>query len=695
MGMMGKMRSLAPAFIITVGALFVLFMVISDSNVLEALGGRTNVIGSVNGDDISYQEFQNALERQREITKQQTGEEIPDEQYEQFRQQVWDALVTQKLLEQEIDKMDLTVTNKEIEDAILGDEPPAFLKQNFIDSLGNFNRELYEQAIFDPQNEQVLLQAEEYVRQQRLNEKLQSLLLASITVSREEIERKFKEQNIYLNAKFAIFPVQTIPDSLLNITDEELREYYENNSEQFKVEEQRKLKFVLFRNEPSKTDSELVYRNLESVKNSFLKDTADFSYYVNIYSDLPHSVDTLDPSAFKPEAVDSLINAEDGSIIGPVSALQGYALYHRIDFISSDESFVKASHILINDEGDDEKNLAEANRLYELLISGENFNELAGEHSNDPGSARLGGALGWFGKGRMVKEFEEASFNGKVGEITKPVKSNFGYHIIKIENRISGKFVVEQIVNSVKQSAASLDANYTAASDFSYLAEKNGFEKEAELMGYEIKETALFTDKSITIPGIGTSRRLLGFTFDNGLDDISDVHKVPTGFVVAKIAEIMPEGVRDFEDVKVRIKQQVLNDKKYEAAKKLADNILERVDGKFEMIPQLDPRIQILETGRINKQSNVPVLGNDYAFINAAFSLDKGEISEPVKGMKGYYIISVTEKTEFDSSAFSMQESTIRNNILQERKNAYVNNWLQNMKEKADIVDNRHLFYSY
>ena len=191
MGMMGKMRSLAPAFIITVGALFVLFMIISDSNVLEALGGRTNDVGSVNGEDISYADFQNAIERQREARKQQTGEDIPEDQWEQFREQVWDAIVTQKLLEQQIEKMSITVTDDEIKDAILGNDPPAFLKQNFMDSLGNFNREMYEQAIFDPQNEQILLQAEEWVRQTKLNEKLQSLLLASVTVGDDEVKRKF------------------------------------------------------------------------------------------------------------------------------------------------------------------------------------------------------------------------------------------------------------------------------------------------------------------------------------------------------------------------------------------------------------------------------------------------------------------------------------------------------------------------
>ena len=692
---MGKMRSLAPAFIITVGALFVLFMVISDSNVLEALGGRSNDVGSVNGSDISYVDFQNAVERQREAKKQQTGEDIPEEQWEQFREQVWDALVTQKLLEQEIEKMDITVTDDEIKDAILGNDPPAFLKQNFIDSLGNFNREMYEQAIFDPQNKQILLQAEDWVRQTKLNEKLQSLLLASITVGEDEVERKFKEQSIFVNAKYALFSTQLVPDSLLKILDEDLRKYYENNSDEFRVKEQRKFKFVIFVNQPSKADSQLVYKNLQNVKSSFLRDTSDFSYYADIYSDFPFSVDTLNPSFFSLEVVDSLRKAKKGDVIGPVASTQGYALYRLIDVLSGGEKFVRASHILINDEGDDEKNLAEANRIYQELLNGADFQEMAKLHSNDPGSGRQGGDLGWFGKGAMVKEFEDACFNAKIGEIQPPIKTTFGYHIIKVLDQFSGVFVVEKIVNAVKQSATTLDANFTAASDFSFLAEKNGFQKEAELMNYNIQETPLFDEKSVSIPGIGTNKRLIKFAFENGMNDISDVYKTPVGFVVAQISDVVPSGVQSFEEVETRVRQQVLNEKRFESAKNLAENILSRVNGKIDMIPSLDPRIQVQSTGRINAKSNIPGIGQDYSFISAALSLDKGQISAPIKGLRGYYIISVTEKTEFDSSAYSIQRSTIRNNLLQERKNTYINAWLAQLKEEADIVDNRHIFYGY
>jgi peptidyl-prolyl cis-trans isomerase D len=696
MGMMAKMRSLAPAFIITVGALFVLFMVISDSNVLEAIGGPTNYIGSVNGVEISYQEFQSAVERQRETQKQQTGQDIPEEQYDQFREQVWESMVTQKLIEQEVQRLGITVNDEEVKDIILGDDPPAFLKQNFIDSLGNFNREMYEQAIFDPQNNQILLQAEEFVKQSRYSEKLQSLLEAGITVTQDELKRKFIEQNIFMNAQFALFANALYPDSVLNITDEDLREYYNNNPDKFKVNAQRKVKYVLFRNEPSSADSMLVVKNLENVKEIAENDTSDFKYFVDIYSEQPFSVDTLSVSQLTSDAIKGLSNAQDGAIVGPfVSNKGGYELYHLEKTIPSGEKFVEASHILISQMGDDKANLAEANRIYEELMNGADFAEMAIEYSKDPGSGKNGGYLGWFGKGQMVKEFEEAAFSGRVGEIQKPVKTSFGYHIILVTDVSTKNYIVETIYNAVNESATTRDAKYTAANDFAYLAEKNGFEKEAELMNYSIQQTGSFTMKSQSIPGLGANKRLIIFAFENSLGTVSEVYKLPTGYVVAQISEVISEGLENFEDVQAKIRQLVVIEKQYEKSLALAQEVMKKAGNDLNKVKEIEPQAQVGTTGRFNTTTSIPNVGKDNAFIYTSLQMKVGETSEPVKGLKGYYVIHLNEKTPFDSTAFQNQLPTLRNNVFQEKKNAALSNWVTQIKEQADIVDNRYVFYGY
>ena len=695
MAMMAKMRSLAPAFILTVGGLFVLFMVISDSNVLEILGGggRTNNIAVVNGENITYQEFQTALDQQLENQKKQTGKDLEEAQVDQVREQVWDAVVTQKLFGQLIKKYGITVPDQEIKDIILGDNPPDFLKQNFIDSLGNFNKQLYDQAIFDPQNKQALIQAEELVRQSRLTQKLQSMILASVTVGEDEVRRKFIEQNMKIEADYLLVDVNLIKDADIKVTDEDLKAYYDKNMNNYKVPPQRKLKFVLFSNSATAEDSQMVFKTLSNVKKTLSSDTLGFAQLVGIYSEDPYSKDTVSVTSLTGDVVAAFNKASVGDVVGPFATQQGYTLFRYDGSVPSKEVFVRASHILINQYGSDEKNLEEANKLYNKLVAGANFADLAKEFSKDPGSAVKGGDLGYFGKGMMVKEFEDASFGGKVGEVQKPVKTNFGYHIIKVTDRSDRKYIVEKIVNQVKQSASSKDKNFTAAGDFTFLAKKNDFESEANLLHYTVQETPLFTEQSGSIPMIGANKKLVKYVFENSVNTISDPFKVPTGYVVVKITEIANEKFRPFEELKEQLKPAVIREKKFEKIKTIADNLYKKINGDLSKARSIDTNFTIKQTGSFTPQGSIPNIGRDYSFVNAAMNAELNKVTEPVKGTRGYYLIKVTNRSAFDQALYSQQSSQLRSTMLQEKRSRFLNQWITEIKESADIKDNRHFFF--
>lgn len=695
MGMMAKMRSLAPAFILTVGGLFVLFMVISDSNVLEALGGgRNNNIGSVNGEEITYQEFQTAVDQQIENQKQQTGQDPDETQIDQIREQVWDAIVTQKVFAQLIKKYGITITDQEIKDAILGENPPDFLKQNFVDSLGNFNRQLYEQAIFDPQNKAALIQAEDYIRQSKLTQKLQSMVLASVNVGEDEVEKRFIDQNTNIEAEYILFDVNKIKDADVNITDGDLKAYYDKNLNTYKIPPQRKLKFVLFQNVASAEDSQMVYKNLLNVKNSIeADDTANFSQLVSIYSETPYSKDTLAVNMFSSEAISAFHKASVSEVVGPFTSPQGYVLYKYFGSVPTNEISVRASHILINQFGNDENNLAEANKIYQRLIAGENFEKLAKEFSQDPGSGSKGGDLGYFSKGMMVKEFEDACFSGAVGVVQKPVKTTYGYHIIKVTDRADRKYIVEKIVNAVKQSASSRDRIFNAANDFSYLAKKNDFETEAKIMNYTVRETPLFTEQAPSIPTLGNNKRLVKFAFENSINTVSDVFKVANGYVVAKISEIENEKFRPFDELKEQIKHAVIREKKFEVLKKTADDVYKKIGSDLTKAAAIDSNYKVHQTGNFTPQGTIPSIGRDYAFVNTALKLKLNTVSEPIKAARGYYILKVTKRSEFNKEAFDSQSTAIRNSLMQEKRGRFLNQWVSEIKENAKVVDNRHLFF--
>ncbi len=696
MAMMAKMRSLAPAFILTVGGLFVLFMVISDSNVLEAIGGgRSNNIGSVDGMNITYQEFQNELDRVIENQKQQTGTDPDENQVEQLRNQVWDALVTQKLISKMIKDYGIKVSDQEVRDIILGDNPPEFLKRNFVDSVGNFNRKLYEDALFDPRNKEALVQAEDLVRQSRLTQKLQSMLIASITVGEDEVLRRYLEQNTNINAEYALIDLNLIPDSAVKVTDSDLKSFYDKNLVNYKIPAQRKLKFVLFKNVPSAEDSQMVFNNLNNVKKSLAAgDTTDFKNLIKIYSDNPStSKDTVTIQSLTPEVISAFNNSKPGTVLGPYLTPSGYVLYNYLGSVNSKDVFVRASHILINQYGSDEKNLEEANKIYARLMAGENFAKLAKEYSKDPGSADKGGDLGYFTKGMMVKPFEEAAFNGKVGVIQKPIKSDFGYHIIKVTDRTDKKYIVEKIVNQIKQSASTRDRMKNMADDFSYLAKKNDFDEEAKLMKYQVQETPMFAENAVSIPMIGVNERLVKFAFSNSLNTISDPFKVANGYVVVKIIESTNERYRPFEELKPQLKIAVTREKKFEKLKAIADDIYNKIGGDINKVSSINPNVTVQSTGSFTPAGMIPNIGRDYSFIEAAMTMDLNKVSKPVKGVRGYYLIKVTERTPFDKNNFEAKAAEIRNSLLQEKAGSYLNQWITSLKKDAHIVDNRYRFF--
>ncbi len=694
MAMMAKMRSLAPAFIISVGVLFVLFMVLSDSNVMEVFGVRTNLVGSVNGVKITYQEFSKTMDTERENQKQQTGKDVPDEQSEQFRDQVWDALVTKILIEQQIKKFGISVSDQEIKDIILSNNPPEFLKRNFVDSTGKFNRQMYLSAIYDPRNSQALVQAEDYIRQNQLNQKLQSMLLASITVSPEEVKRNFIDQNTKLNSQYALVDLKEFPASTINVSNEELKNYYNQNLDEFQVLAKRKIDYVLFPLAPSGDDSINVKRDLENVYGQIKSDTASFKSYVQSYSDKPYAKDTITVSGLSSKAVSLLTNAKPGAVVGPVLTNEGYVIFHLVSLIHSKDTYVRASHILINQFGSDQKNLEEADKIYNEIQKGADFAQMAEKYSKDPGSAAKGGDLGWFGKGQMIPEFEKACFSGKVGVVQKPIKTNFGYHIIKVTGRTSDKFVVEKIVEPIQTSATTKDLELNKAKDFSYIANKDGFEKEAKLMNYKVISSSDFTKGYNYIPTLGVNKNLVDFSFNNDVNSISDAISTTKGYVVAKVTSISPEGVESFDKVKNVIKPKVVKEKQFEKAEKQAELIKSKIGGDLTKAASVDPNVVVSQTGEFAANQSIPNIGLDYNFIAHSLKAPIGKVTDPVKGLQGYYLIKVLSRTPFDSTAFAVQKNKIMANLISQKKNAFFSEWLAKLKKDADIVDHRSQFFA-
>ncbi len=698
MAIMTKMRDNMPAILIGLVVMFLITIVFDwGMNYLGLTSQRNDpVVGIVNGKEIKYTEFNKIVDQARENQKAQSGQDIEDDQLPMFRDQVWESYVNQILIEQEVEKLGIKVTEDEIYEIITGENPPEFLKRNFIDSLGNFNRQLYIQAIMDPRNKEALAQAEDYVRQQRLQEKLITYLKGTIVVPENEIKKRFMEQNVKADAKFVLFDLNSIKDNEISYTEDELKAYYKKNIDQYKVEAQRKLKYVIFRRQPSKADSQSVYNSLLPIVDEAKKDT-DFAGLVKLYTNKEYSERAILHGSLPYEAEVELYKHQVGDVVGPVLTYSGYSIFKIVrDSLSADE-YVHASHILIPAAGDTLAALNKAKEILQRIKNGEDFAKLAKGYSLDPISASRGGDLGWFGKGMMVPPFEKAAFSAKIGEVVGPVKSDYGYHIIKVHDRSKRIIIAAELNQPIKISPQTEEELYNAAQDFAYIVKKNGeFEQEAQLMKYQVQETAPFTEKSEFIPGIGMYKQLVKFAFENKVGTVSEVFPTNQGYVVAKISDAIEAGFKSFNEVKETIKQAVIKEKKYEILKKKAEEMRKKISAGqgLDYLKNLDTNITITQTGLFNYGQFIGGgVGRDFAFNFAAFKLKVGEVSQPVKGNRGYYLIELVSKQDFDKTAFDIQKNSIRNQILQEKQNTIISSWMNELKKKAKIEDLRFKYY--
>jgi hypothetical protein len=242
-------------------------------------------------------------------------------------------------------------------------------------------------------------------------------------------------------------------------------------------------------------------------------------------------------------------------------------------------------------------------------------------------------------------------------------------------------------------SASTADVVFNSAQDFAYVADKNGFESEAKLMNYDVKETSSFVKEAFSIPGIGTSKRLVEFAFENNLNSVSEVYKVSLGYVVAKVSEVLTEGVKPFEDVKKTIEPLVIKEKKFVKVRDYADKIKKQIGDDLFKAKSIDSKLIVDSTGQFSPNGTIPKIGRDYAFLNGATHAELNKVTDPVKGNRGDYLIKVTEKSAFDSVAYSIQRNSIKEMLLQEKRSAFVSQWLEMLKKDANIVDRRYMFF--
>ncbi|UCH62820.1 MAG: peptidylprolyl isomerase [Fidelibacterota bacterium] len=342
-----------------------------------------------------------------------------------------------------------------------------------------------------------------------------------------------------------------------------------------------------------------------------------------------------------------------------------------------------------------------ARQLAERARAGEDFAQLALDYSEDPGSGPGGGDLGWFGKGQMVTPFEEAAFSARVGEIVSPVKTQFGYHVIKIEDRREDedglKVSARHILLKVVISSQTYNRLRSQANIFSADAADSSFEIALKNHGLASRtSTPLRIADKYLPPPVGMLRRAVRFAFEaEEVDLVSDVVENEQCYLVARLAEVRPEGVQSFEEVRESLEPTARQEAANEQATLIMASIQQQLAAGIQWPTVADSFPEATyaagTTARLN--GSFSGIGRSPLLTGLLKTLVPGQVSEVIRLERGEAIVRLVDRTEPDWEQYADNRESQHEQLLNRRINSIWNDWLADLKKQARIIDNRHVFY--
>ena len=661
---------------------FILTDLMSSSN-----GAVTSdlVIGEIDGEDIDYQFFeervQSTLENQRRSN--------PNINIDQVRNSVWNQIIKETILNKEYVELGVKVGPNELFDMIQGENPYPTVKQSFTNpETGQFDRarllQFLKEDIHNDETGQAMqqwLSFEDAIRKERQNNKYNRLISSGLSVSNWEAKLNLNEQSEVRNVSYVEIPFSSIPDSFISYSDSDLKSFISENSKKYQQDASRTIEYVVFNVSPSEEDRLYADEWINDIKSDFTQ-TDNEELFVRKNSDVSNRVMFVSKDDLTDD-VKLLSTAQTGTVIGPLK--QGANILRLAKLVNKElrPDSVEARHILIKGLNSD----AIIDSLKTLISKGASFVELAKSNSEDQGSASNGGDLGWFSEGTMVTEFNEACFSANKGDLVV-VNTQFGTHLIEVVDKSKSieKYKVAYLDRQITYSNSTYQNIFAKAGKFA--AENSNYEQfnasaTAENLSKRISDE--LQESTISIPGLENPRELVRWAYKSEVGDVSDVFEFGNKIVVATLTSIKKKGLKDIEDVRGEVENLVRNQKKSE---RLMEE-LSAYSSLDEISSNYGSTINTIE-GLNFSSTQVPNLGNQPAFVGAAFAVEEGQVSRvfssknAVFALKVDKVIAAAEISDFSSAKNSIANSLKSRSSFQ----AY-----QALVELFDVKDNRAKFY--
>ncbi len=689
MGVMNKFRDNAGAILFVLIFAFGGIWVLNDVGLFDVSGARAvgNLV-TVNGEGIAADEYEQQVQAQLSLMQRQTPDMGPQAE-DRAREQAFENLVVGKIAETQMARLGITVTDAEVVNLLTGPTPHPIIAQSFPDGRGGVDRAALAQFFNDPQQQPQILQLQEYIRNQRLQEKFSALVGSLVRVSDAEVLEAYNRQRRSATADVVALRYASIPDDSVRLNDADLRRFYDAHTKDFERKTSWKVDVVSRSKEPSAQDSALVSRDLARIRSGFATTDDDSTFLVREGSERPYSGAFVSAAAMDPAIARAIYpNPTTGQVIGPVYS-DGQALLVKVLGVRpSEQPAVQARHILITaaDPAAKEAAAARINALKQQIQNGASFEALARANSQDPGSALQGGDPGWFGRGQMVKPFEDAAFGAAPGTLIGPVTTDFGVHLIEVLGSATQDVRLATYATRLQAEASTLRQAEDKMEDFRYNLEQDGIENaeaEARRTGLSI-EAQEYADGQDVYPGIGQSPAVRRFLQNAKAGSVSDVIELDERFVVVVVKEVTPEGVRPFEEVRAEVTTRARAERKKEiAVARLTRALAQGFNG-------LATRVQGFQrTATMSgAQSSIEGFGPQPRLAGALFVTPQGQTTRVIAGPEAAFVARVTAVTAVGQIP-QAERDQLREQIVAAKRQIVGARFAQSLRESAEVVDNR------
>ena len=699
MATLGKIRNRSGLLLTVIGVAMLAFILGDFMSSLGSGGGGSIYVGEVLGEDVMRKAYEVKVEEGIENWKSQNQQGVLNQTTTaQIRSQIWDQYVRDLIMNNEFGKLGIDVSDDEFFELLQGlnvhpeiSKVPAFQDQ----ATGQFDRTkvlgYLKQIDQDPTGEARTrwVGFQKYLIGLIKTSKYNSLVSNAMYVTGEEAKLKFNENSQNITFNYVAIPFSSVADSMVEPTESELANYYDDNKSDYEQAASKDVDFVVYTVIPSQEDDATTKSAITDLKADFTI-FEDYDLMARRNSDNTSARFTFTTKeGLADKNWEELFNAEQGTVIGPYQASQGVYRIAKLVIAQNRPDSVESRHILITPT--ETMSLDSVNIRIEAIKaqiqSGTDFGDLAQKNSDDKGSAIKGGDLGWFSEGAMVDEFNEACFTSKRGDLSV-VTSQFGVHLIEVTktSRAVRKVKIAFIDRNVEPSTETYNTYYSQAAQFAgkILNEGIAFDSLVAQQNLVKRSDSKVTADKQSIVGLPNSREMVRWMSTTDKETVSEVFQFENSYVVAYLTKEHIKGNVPLEDIKEQISALVVKDKK-------ADYITAAITGDDLAAIASNNGQTVVSAQRANLANlSLQGIGYEPELVGSIFGTAVGSVSSPIAGANAVYVVQVTAKDDAKTTGdFTKQKQEVKKGAA-----AYANGAAYKvLSTKADVKDNRSDFY--